>query len=481
MTHLYNHSTGGSTSTIESPVTPGLFKYMRTTGLPESERQRLIGRLEGESQAIRFEFATLVDSTVTELKQLNITPRALVRKFSYYDTSLKTEFTNMDSIEDIIDIANDYWSFFNYDLLEYVISAFKLSRDGMERYIVNFKEYCQRRLCECRSDVAGSHNESGRRIVLKMDNKMSVQRSSLQDLRKLQDQASKVTKVTVMQLLKIEEGCLHLIYRIPHESIEKINLLSAEKKRELKEMGVLSITCEKKMIRWKMSCSTLKKLIDAKESYILKRKLLITDLTQFETETTLTLVATEGHLEVDVDAAVVSEGRVKPKESDKIVVKVIPAIHHNREARTLPYKEETKSLQGSFKIPKVLPLDQITTAKADMFELFTEIYIQSSCKPRRMSRDFKLQKSMDEAYSTDDSHDSNTDGPQIREKQQHQSELKWLNRNSMPVFEHSVSCPDGKDAELKRIMQHKRQQRKSLPANHTFSIKPQGIRPMAMT
>lgn len=469
------YSAGVSTSDIESPVTPGLFKYMRTTGLPESERQRLIGRLEGESQSIRLEFATLVHSTVTALKQLDITPRTLVRKFSYYDTSLRSEFTNTDSIEDIIDVANDYWSFFNYDLLEYVITTFKLSRDGIDRYIVNFKEYCQRRLCECRSDVAGSHNESGRRIVLKMDNQMSVQRSTLQDLRRLQDQASKVTGVTVMQLLKIEEGCLHLIYRIPHESIENINFLSVEKKQKLKKIGILSITCEKKMIRWQMSCSTLKKLIDAKESCILKRKLMITDLAQFEIKTTLTLVVTGGHLEIDVNVVVVSEGRVKPQESDKIVVKVIPAIHHNREAWTLPYKEETKSLRGSFKIPKILPLDEITTAKADMFELFTEIYIQSSCKPTRRLRS----QSIEEAYSSaeEDSPDSNTDVPQIRAKQLHHSKFKWSHRNSMPVtIDHSISCPDSKDADLKQMMKHKRQQRNSLPANHTYTT----IKPMAM-
>lgn len=362
-----------------TPGTPGLFKYMRTDDLSGNERQRLIGRLEGESQSIRFEFATLVHNTETELHQRNISPARLVHKFYYYDASLKSEFSEDDSIEQVFYIANDYWSFFNYDLLEYVIKIFKLGDiDAMlKQYVVNFRAYCKRRLCECPGTVAGSYNESGRRIVLKLDDKMSVQRSTLQDLRRLQDQASKVTGVNVMQLLTIEEGCLHLIYRIPHSAIEKVNLLTAEKKRKLRDIGVLSITCEKKMVRWQIESDALKRLVSAGEQCILTKSIVITELTTYKTDVTLTLGTDDAHIMVRADVTTTQEQDDKsPHDSDQIMLKVIPALHQNKQARTLPSKEAANSLH-SFEIPHVMPLHEVCNSKTDMFEFFIELHIQS--------------------------------------------------------------------------------------------------------
>lgn len=353
---------------------------MRTSGLPESERQRLIGRLEGESQSIRLEFATLVHSTETALNHRHIAPKTLVQKFSYYDASLRSEFSKTESIEDIFFVANDYWSFFNYDLLEYVINTFTLSTASiLAQYITNFQEYCKRRLCECPSDVAGSYKESGRRIVLKLDDKMSVQRSTLQDLRRLQDQACKVTGVTVMQLLKIEEGCLHLVYRIPHQSIEKINFLPADKKQELTDIGILSMTCEKKMIRWQIESSVFKGLVQAKKTSIFTKTVVVTELA---TEITLSLSAADCHVMLSAAVEAELEGGGHAHEFDEISLKVIPAIHHNREARTMPCTTVSSKL-CNFEIPLVMPLQGAANAEADMFEFFIELFIESKAPPHK--------------------------------------------------------------------------------------------------
>ena len=358
-----------------SPITTDLFKYMKTDGLSENQKQRLLGQLESDSQSIRIEFATLVHSTEMELKGNNVNARMLKQKFHYYDASLTIEFTEAGNIEEVFFLANDYWSFFNYDLLAYVIDVFNLSKQNLESYKEKFVEYCQRRLCECESNMAGSHNESGRRIVMKLDDKMSIQTTKLQDLRRLQDQASKVTGVPIMQLLRIEAGCLHLIYRIPHKSINKINSLSEEQKLKLAKIGILSVTCEKKIFKWQIESSSFKRLANSGEAVILKQKAVITEFINYQTDVTFTLGVAHNHLRMTVDVNVSD----KRHQCDKLSVRVIPSVHYDKEALTLPIKEALNPLQ-SFSIDQLMSLDTILKAKADMLEFYTEFYIQSSIR-----------------------------------------------------------------------------------------------------
>jgi hypothetical protein len=388
---------------------------MRTSGLSESEQQRLIGRLEGESQTIRLEFATLVHSTETELKQRNITPQILVQKLSYYDIALSSEVGNARSIEHVFSVTNYYWSFFNYDLLEYIITTLELSKGLLLQYIINFKEYCKRRLYECPSNVGGSYNESGRRIVLKIDDQMSVQRSTLHDLRRLQDQASKITGVNVMQLLKIEEGCLHLVYRIPHRSIEKINFLSPNQEQELKAIGILSITCEKKMVRWLIDGGYLKELVRTgkKTNTLLKKWATTAKTASHETEVVLSLSVTATHVTIDAvnDLAC----------GVHLVLKVIPAIHYNSEAQMLPCTEISSKMQN-FSIPNVITTREIAEAKADVFEFFLEMYVADS-PPRTFSKTVAHAQNGMERMKLEPTH--NTQKPR-------QTIDKMSNRNSLP-------------------------------------------------
>ena len=406
---IFLYNAGDPETAVQT--TPALFKYMRTSDLSESDKQRLIGRLEGESQSIRLEFATLVHATETELKQRNVAPKTLILKLSYYDTSLRSEFSTSETIEDIFFVANDYWSFFNYDLLEYVINIFTLtSVTLLAQYIANFQEYCKRRLCECPSDVAGSFNESGRRIVLKIDDKMSVQRSTLQDLRRLQDQASKVTGVNVMQLLKIEEGCLHLIYRIPHDSIEMINFLPPHKKLQLKEIGILSITCEKKMMRWQVEGRTFKRLVHNEEKNLSTKWVTITEMVTYETKIALSLGVTSTHVRVNAAVKLKSTCR----SCDKIHLKVIPAVHRDSEARIMPCTEVTGEL-SDFRVPHVIPLQEIAEADPDMVEVFVELYIDSSTRPLKgTSRDTQSETDKPPATKNGHAQSSTSDAPRSR-------------------------------------------------------------------
>ncbi len=369
------HFAGDAVHTPSHHITE-LFQYMRVGDLSENEKQQLIGRLEGESQAIRLEFATLVHTTEAELQLRNVPPKTLVHKLSFYDASLTKEFGEAETIEEVFSLANDYWSFFNYDLLEYIIKTFMLTSPMVEQYIANFKEYSNRRLCECKNDIAGSHNESGRRVVMKIDDKMNVQWTTLQEVRRLQDQVSRVVGVKVTQLLTVEGGCLYLVYRLPHKSIRTINFLSAEQKQELKDIGVLSIACERKVVRWQMKSAEFKRSIATRKKNIFTKAVSITELADYKTDVKLTLGVSNDQIRVKVDTTATPSESGAPGQSDVLVLTVIPALHHNSQAHALPLQRMQTPL-NSFETANVMSTHDVETANADMFEFYMELYIDN--------------------------------------------------------------------------------------------------------
>ena len=349
--------------------------------------QLLQARLEGESQAIRLEFASLVISAEREMTQQNFTHQDMIRTIIYYDSSLKSEFDSANSIPDVFIIANNFWSFFNYDLLEYIISSFQLvnANAHVQQYKTSFQEYCKRRLYECPSKVGGAHNDTGKRVVLKLDDRMNLQQSTMQDLRSLQYQVSKVTGLEVMQLLRIEEGSLKLVYRVPHNAIERINFLSQTQRDNLAKIGVLKISCEKKIVKWMLNCHELRETL--KDSFCVRQEsLCITELIEYEVDIELALRIKAGHLQIS--AAVKVRGDVSESwKSDKIQVKVTPTVHHGKTSRTLPLKTVSNQL-CSFEINDVVPAHEIVTARdTDKFEFYNEIHIQvtGASASRRLS------------------------------------------------------------------------------------------------
>ena len=207
--------------------------------------------------------------------------------------------------------------------------------------------------------------------MLKLDDRMNLQQSTMLDLRSLQYQVSKVTGLEVMQLLRIEEGCLKLVYRVPKNAIERINFLSQAQKDDLTKIGVQKISCEKKIVKWMINCHELKET--SKDNFCVK--LRITELIEYEVNIELALRMKAGHLQISAEVKV--KGDISESwKSDKIQVKVTPTVHHDKTSRTLPLKTVSNQLQ-SFEIDNVVPVHEIMIAHdTDMFELYNEIHIQ---------------------------------------------------------------------------------------------------------
>lgn len=385
---------GGSVASPSRDHDTELFQYMRVSHLSEDEKQKLIGRLEGESQTIRFEFAELVHTTETELCQKNISPKTLIQKFTYFNASLIEEFGEAKSIEEVFAVANHYWSFYNYDPLQYIIKVFSLRTEAMDQYIQNFRKYAERRLCECKNDIAGSHDECGRRVVMKIDDNMNVQWTTLEDVRRLQDQACKITGVDIKQLVRVEGGCLYFIYRLPHKDISAIDSLTEVQKQELRDIGVLSIACETKIVTWQMDAKKFKRSIVTNRASIFSEEFSLTEFSEYKTNLALTVGVFNDHVGLKVDITALAPENVI--NSNMLVATVIPSVHYNSQSHT-QWLTKTQMPLNSFQLEKIMSSHDVLAADADLFEFYMEFYITQR---KRKRASFDSVSLMQETYLT---------------------------------------------------------------------------------
>jgi len=156
------------------------------------------------------------------------------------------ELRNAKSINDVFFSIQDFFSFFNYKIIEHIIAVFGTNDDQKEvqKYKETFERYCKRRVFECPPHIYGSRSESGHAcLVVKKDDVLS--NFSMNELRVFQYKLYRILQVTehTLQLLSVEEGCLQLTFQIPSFLQHLIFPLSEDQQKSLKVEGVLMLMC----------------------------------------------------------------------------------------------------------------------------------------------------------------------------------------------------------------------------------------------
>ena len=239
--------------------------YLDACGLTEVQKGILIGRLLDESQEMLFAFQYLLSTARRSLIQQHIPPEDLVaellsldaldpvlNKANVSDThtpvfrECQKELQNAKSINDVFFAIHDYFSFFNYKIIEHIIAVFgtKDDRKEVQNYKETFERYCKRRVFECPPHIYGSRSESGHVcLVVKKDNVLN--NFSMNELNVFKYKLCRILKVTeyIPQLLSVEEGCLQLTFQIPSFLQHLIFPLSEDQEKSLKVEGVLMMTC----------------------------------------------------------------------------------------------------------------------------------------------------------------------------------------------------------------------------------------------
>ena len=237
------------------------FPYLDLSGLTDEKKEELRERLRFESRQIIMEFQKLVSATIESLIRRDITLKRLVshvmtlgtfepvfkeakdiRLLQYRITELKTA----ESIPDVFLILQDYFSFFNYDIIEHIIEAIGTEEDKvkLQKYKDKFNQYVKRRIFECGPCFGPESETDHPNILLKLD--LRYENYTVAEIKGFCRRMSEILQVSskgVLRLCRIEKGCIQLTLQVPSFVQQKIFPLSRKQETILKTEGMLQLKC----------------------------------------------------------------------------------------------------------------------------------------------------------------------------------------------------------------------------------------------
>ncbi len=219
----------------------------------ETERRRLIRRLQSETDDMKRKFAILVCRTMKLLKEKEIIVedlRVLIATLNERDGNRITKkLKKKANMNNAFLALNKFWSFFECDVLSSIIVSFCSElRTELEEYISSLKEYCKRRICEVPSDSCISRevskSERKKKLYIKIDKSFTseMEKIKMKDLQALENTLEKILG-TKLWILKIEEGCILFTFHCLHE-FDELFPLNSEQEEELRQMGITKICSE---------------------------------------------------------------------------------------------------------------------------------------------------------------------------------------------------------------------------------------------
>ena len=223
------------------------FPLLRTDNLTAYEREMLIADLVYQSEAIHRSFAVLVSNVERDLERSGISTSNL--QLFFEASGLEECITSTDTISEamIKMTKRKYWTFFNYELLESTVHAFCKSTNItglLSLYITEFKEYCQRRLCEVPASAMNiniPHSISSQAFCVKLDEHFSS--TYVSNIKKVQTRLSKMLRITIVNLITVAEGCVELTFRVYSKGVYIAQKLATITEYELANMNISWIQC----------------------------------------------------------------------------------------------------------------------------------------------------------------------------------------------------------------------------------------------
>ena len=244
-----------------APLTSrSMFPYLKLGELTDEQQEDLKERLRYESQEIMMRFQELVSITIESLIGRNVSLDRLVSHVMtlgafdpvYINPQLpifqecRKELKTADSIPKIFLVLQDYFSFFNYEIIEHIIKVLGTEQDKAElqRYKIKFNQYVKRRIYECQPRFGPESERDHPNIFVKLDSRYDNYTSA--EIKRFCRKLSEILHVLpqgVLRLCRVEKGCIQLIFQVPSFVQQKIFPLTREQERMLEAMGIISFTC----------------------------------------------------------------------------------------------------------------------------------------------------------------------------------------------------------------------------------------------
>jgi len=99
---------------------------------------------------------------------------------------------NAGSIEDVLLAIKDYFSFFNYHVIEHIVDKLGTDqdKDDLHNYKKDFDEYSKRRVYECPTVYGPMRSTDHADLVLKLDS--MYEKFTVKELRKFEYRLSRI-------------------------------------------------------------------------------------------------------------------------------------------------------------------------------------------------------------------------------------------------------------------------------------------------
>jgi hypothetical protein len=209
----------------------------------EQARQELEQRLKEESEELRLQFCILMNKYFDSLEDQEYSVQRLIR---YLKSCLETDCLSPEPkiVDDVMKLIESKSSFFNYQLVEYMIqlSGTNDDKQNLGNYRTEFSTYAKRRVYECPATFSKS-NQSETELHVKLDSKYD--KCTVDELTGFQNRLCRILnrKVYAIRLLSVQRGCFKLVYAISDYIVKSTFPLTEKQESELAALGVLQLMC----------------------------------------------------------------------------------------------------------------------------------------------------------------------------------------------------------------------------------------------
>jgi hypothetical protein len=221
-----------------------LFPHISDVDVQDKQaRRELDQRLKAESEALRLQFCILMNKYFDSLEDRQYPTQRLSR---HLKSCLEMDrlLPEPKVVDDIIKLIESKSSFFNYELIEYMIqlSGTNGDKENLENYRTKFSTYAKRRIYECPATISNS-NPSETELHVKLDSKYD--KCTVDELTGFQSRLCMILnrKVYAIRLLSVQRGCFELVYAISDYIVKATFPLTEKQESELVALGVLQLIC----------------------------------------------------------------------------------------------------------------------------------------------------------------------------------------------------------------------------------------------
>ena len=156
------------------------------------------------------------------------------------------ELKAADTIPKVFLVLKDYFSFFNYHIIEHIIKELGTEDDNakLQKYIKDFDQYAKRRVFKCLPEFGPVTDADHADVFVKLDSQ--YEDYTVAEIKRFCHKLSETLRVSsqgILRLCRIDKGCFQLKFQVPSFVQHKIFPLSGEQEKAVSDMGVIRITC----------------------------------------------------------------------------------------------------------------------------------------------------------------------------------------------------------------------------------------------